>query len=214
MVDFIQPEQPSQPSAPTTPESSKRKPIKRKIPPSAVVSSPIKPIGSSAVRSDASGLSPFPATPMGKMNWFWARHFVIQLQTRYMQDVLKDENMPSYSAVNAWMERYPKFKEWVLRSRRMFADVLAERSASMFDEKPPMEVLQTKNGSYERISMSGVQRERYKSQAMFNLAAKFNPDQYGEKMQVSGSFNLIAAIASTNGKRIKPVIDTSQTQSS
>ena len=181
----------------------------QKTPLPEIARSAVKPLNPKALKtsnggSRPQGLSPFPTAQISKFNWVWARNFVISLQTRYMEDVLKDPDMPSFSSINGWMERYPKFCQWVKRSRMMFADRLAERSASMFDEPPVMEVLTTKNGSYERISMSGVQRERYKSQAMFNLAAKFNPDVYGEKLSVSNTFDLSVVLnASSGGKVLK-----------
>jgi hypothetical protein len=168
-----------------------------------------KPLSPQALRtsngySRPNGLSPFPASPITKFNWLWAREFVIKLQTNYLETVLKQPNMPSSSQINIWSEKYPKFKEWITRSRKIFADYLAERSASMFDEEPIYEVLQTKNGSYKRISMSGVQRERYKSQAMFNLAAKFNPDVYGEKINIQNTFDLSLVLnAASGGKLVK-----------
>jgi len=184
------------------PEETPKPDTTQKTAPS-VVNSPLIPRYSPGVniRPDGNGLSPFPRGPVTKFNWLWAREFVIKLQTRYMEQVLKDPGMPSSSQINLWSEKYPKFKEWISRSRRIFADYLAERSASMFDEPPVMEKLQTKNGVYERISMSGVQRERYKSQAMFNLAAKFNPEQYGEKIQMSGDMNVFNVIANINGPK-------------
>ena len=186
--------------------SPEQKPKRQKIAPSVVMTLP-NPISSSR-RSDVSSVpSPFPISRPTKFNWVWARNFVISIQTRYMQDVLKDDNMPDFSTINHWMERYPKFSQWVKRSRTMFADYLAERSASMFDDPAPMEKMATKNGVFERISMSGVQRERYKSQAMFNLAAKFNPDTYGDKLNVHNSFDLSAVLTTINGpktaKRLK-----------
>jgi hypothetical protein len=161
-------------------------------------------------RSDGNGLSPFPAAPMTKFNWIWARNFVIQLQTRYFIDVVNDEGMPAASQVNLWMKKYPKFNQWVERSRMMFADYLAEKSSSMFDEPAPMETIKTKTGEYQRISMSGVQRERYKSQSMQWLASRFNPEKYGDKLQVANSFDLTAVlnlVHTPSAKKLKKLVD-------
>jgi hypothetical protein len=86
----------------------------------------------------------------------------------------------------------------------MFADYLAERSGQLFDEAPPMETIQTKNGVYERISMSGVQRERYKSQAMQWQASKWNQERYGERLNVQNTFDLSVVLSSVNAKGMKP----------
>ena len=146
------------------------------------------------------GNSPFGLGPMTKFNWPWAKTFCLAIQTQYMMDVLKQPNMPSYSQITLWSDKYPKFKEWIERSRKMFADYLAERSTQLFEDDPVMEVMQTKNGSYSRISMSGVQRERYKSQAMQWYASKWNPDKYGDKLNVQNSLDLSIVLSTVNTK--------------
>lgn len=160
----------------------------------------VSPLPKPKQLSRASGNSPFPVANISKMNWLLAKDIAIKCQTMYLIDIVKLPNMPSIQTINRWMERYPKFGQWVSRSRIMFADYLAERSGQLFDEPAPTETVYTKNGSYERISMSGVQRERYKSQAMQWQAAKWNQDKYGDKLNVQNSLDLSIVLSTVNTK--------------
>src|SRR6185369_10252364 len=148
------------------------------------LSNPLKQSSPTTLENRPKGVPLFPPGRPTKFSWVLARDFCILIQKDYMIEVCKRPDMPQMQDINEWMRRYPKFNQWVTRSRTIFADYLAERSGQLFDEKPPMEVMKTKNGEYERISMSGVQLMRYKSQAMQWLATRFNPEKYGDKLNV------------------------------
>lgn len=144
-----------------------------------------------------------------KFSWVLAKEITLLAQKDYLINIVQLPDMPTIQTINLWMLKYTKFNQWIQRARTLFADYLAEKSAQLFDESPPMEVIATKNGTYERISMSGVQRERYKSQAMFNLASKFNQERYGEKVNINNTFDLAEVLRIVNGpgKKAKPAID-------
>jgi hypothetical protein len=185
-------------------EPTKAAKTKKNAPPSLASSDNPIPSLSPKPLTKPGGHSPFPTACPSKFNYLFGKHIAIQMQTRYLIDIVKDENMPSLSTINLWMKKYPKFSQWCSRSRTMFADYLAERSGQLFDEAPPMETIQTKNGVYERISMSGVQRERYKSQAMQWQASKWNQERYGERLNVQNTFDLSVVLSSVNAKGMKP----------
>ena len=103
----------------------------------------------------------------------------------------------------------------VERSRVIYADHIAEQSIEIFEEKPPEETVKTKNGEYTRISMSGVQWLRYKAQGMQWMASRFNPEKYGDKLQVANTFDLTAVlnqVHTPSAKKLKKLVDRSTDQ--
>ena len=173
-------------------------------------------------RPDGHGIGLFPASPEPiKFSWLLVKEICQRIQKgEFLTDILKEQRMPQHHTFQQWCEKKPKIGQWVERSRRVASNVLAEKSVTLFFEEPVKEVLTTKNGSYERISMSGVQRERYKSQAMQWLAAKWGSELYGDKLNVTNTLDLTAVLNSVHGskmakklKRVQestPVIETPQ----
>ncbi|MDE2099507.1 MAG: hypothetical protein KGL39_19805 [Patescibacteria group bacterium] len=157
-------------------------------------------------KNHPSGSAPLPVGRPSKINWLQVKEICQRIQKgEFLTDILKTEGMPEVHTFMRWCDKYSKLAQWVERSRKVAADVLAEKSVTLFFEEPVTETLKTKNGSYERISMSGVQRERYKSQAMQWLATKWKPDTYGDKLNVQQTFDLSLVLNSvdTRPKELK-----------
>ena len=194
-------EDPEQPKKPESPESAPSKPLSSSPPKSPKPKQLSRP----------NGFSSFPVGKPPKIDWLIVKDICQRIQKgEFLTDIQKLPGMPNDSVFRHWCEKNPKIHEWVERSRKVAASVLAEKSVTLFFEEPVKEVLQTKNGSYERISMSGVQRERYKSQAMQWLATKWNPETYGDKMQIQGQFDIFSVIKSINGNQRKAIKNVSR----
>jgi hypothetical protein len=150
--------------------------------------------------------SPLTVGRPSKFNWVLAKDICIRIQNgEFLTDICAEKDMPAMSDITRWSDKFPKFGQWLERSRKMAAHVLAEKSVKLFDDDPPMEVLQTKNGTIERISMSGVQRERYKSQSMQWLASKWGGENYGDTRRIEATMDLFTVLSSINAKPEKPM---------
>lgn len=159
----------------------------------------------------SSDVSVFKVGRPSKFNWLLVKDICLRMQNgEPLTTICKSKEMPEYCTVALWMKKYPKFNQMVERSRVIMADVIAERSMTLFDDEPPMEEVKTKNGSYTRISMSGVQRERYTSQSKQWLASRYNPEKYGDKMQVQGQFDLFHIVSNLNGGKLEKKLKKAQ----
>lgn len=159
------------------------------------------PLVKSVQLSRPNSLEVFPVGRPSKFSWPFAKLLCERIQNgEFLSKICDEKDMPNHQQINVWMNKYPKFKQWIERSRMVQADKIAEQSVTMFEEAPPMEKIQTKNGVYERISMSGVQLMRYQSQARQWYASKWNPDKYGDKLNVQNSLDLSIVLSTVNTK--------------
>lgn len=101
-----------------------------------------------------------------------------------LRQICRDDSMPKWQTVYAWMERNQDFAARFARARELGFDAIAEEALEIANT--PMEGVRTEvgdNGTKEvREDMLG--HRKLQIETRFKLLAKWSPKKYGDKQQV------------------------------
>jgi len=95
----------------------------------------------------------------------------------FLTDICKDPNMPSYSAVNVWLNKHIEFKELYVRAKEEMFDRMAHGIIQLADQF---------DGD-KTVLNSQVQAVRLQIDARKWLLSRAMPRKYGDQIQVDHS---------------------------
>lgn len=105
-----------------------------------------------------------------------------------LRAICRDEHMPSWGAVYAWMVEREEFAQRIARARELGADAIAEEALRIADT--PLEGVETEEDadgkvkSTKRGDMLG--HRKLQIETRLKLLAKWSPKKYGDRTVVAG----------------------------
>lgn len=121
-----------------------------------------------------------------------------------MRSICRDDHMPKWQTIYAWMERLPEFAARIARAREAGFDAIAEETVEIADD--------ARNDWMDKFGADGevvgkqldaehVQRSKLRIETRLKLLAKWSPKKYGDKQQIehSGKLSLESLVAGDDG---------------
>ena len=99
-----------------------------------------------------------------------------------LRQICRDEHMPSWQVIYAWMNRDPELTEAIARARELGQDAIAEDILRERHDEP--ERILSEGGG--RIDSGYVQLLRTRADIKLKLLAKWNPKRYGDRVALAG----------------------------
>lgn len=119
-----------------------------------------------------------------------------------LRQICRDEAMPHWSTVYAWMRADTEFDQRIARAREVGEEAIAEETLAIADDgrNDWMERFGKDSVGYA-VNGEHVQRSKLRIETRLKLLAKWNPKKYGERQQIdhTGSVTLEQLVAGTDG---------------
>ena len=110
-----------------------------------------------------------------------------------LRQVCRDDEMPSISAVLAWLNKYPEFQTQYARAKEASADALADEILDIANNTCPGVVRTIKaDGGIEEKTADMIEHRRLQIDARKWLLGKIAPKKYGDKLAVGGDDDMPA----------------------
>jgi hypothetical protein len=101
----------------------------------------------------------------------------------FLRVICRDDHMPAWRTVYAWIEARPDFDARIARARAVGFDAIAEDSIVMLDEKPGM--VGTMFG--DKVDSGHVAWQKNRADQRLKMLAKWSPTKFGDAVNVKHS---------------------------
>jgi len=120
-----------------------------------------------------------------------------------LRQICRDDNMPAWRTVYAWMEANKDFSARIARAREIGEDAIGQECLSIADDGRGDTYLDADGN--ERVDTEHIQRSKLRIETRLKLLAKWNPKKWGEKVDLSHGVqpenplaSLLAKVAGTH----------------
>lgn len=105
-----------------------------------------------------------------------------------LRQICRDEGMPHWTTIYAWMEAHGDFKLRIARARELGEDAIAQDCLAIADDG--RNDTYTDDNGYKRTDHDVIARSKLRIETRLKLLAKWNPRRWGEKVAIGGADDL------------------------
>ena len=97
--------------------------------------------------------------------------------------VCREEGMPCLTTVTNWAKERPEFAEMLKAAKEMYAEFLVDEALEIVDDTDD-DIIETPRGPLP--NSAAIQRAALRSKMRQWIAAKYKPQQFGDKLEIEG----------------------------